>query len=404
MLDELKAVEPFRQEVRAWCEVHVPKNWRTDMLGADHAKFHEFHRWWGQKLRDGGYIAPHWPKEWGGGGFSLLEQVVLAEELTRADAPRNALYQVALYNAGPGILHAGTEEQKQRFLPGIIKGDVWCQGFSEPNAGSDLAGLQTKAVRDGDHYIVTGQKVWTSRAFDADWCILLVRTDPTAPKRKGITYLLMDMRSKGIEIRPIRQATGQAEFCEMFMDEVAVPVENRLGAENDGWNVAQATLASERGAVLVDLAERLLRNGMLTLADATRNAVDEEGGKLSDDPAVRETLGARYSEMMVLRQLLNTMIANVVRRGGVGPEASIVKVYYSEVLQRIMSDGVRLLGPDAQALQPPLMSAGWETGDWMSDYINSFSWTIGGGTSEVMRNIIGERVLGLPREPEPRGN
>ena len=400
MLDELEAVEPFRQEVRKWCEVNVPKGWRDDLRGASHEKFAEFHRWWGGKLRDGGFIAPHWPKEWGGGGFSLLEQVVLAEELTRADAPRNVRYQVALYNAGPGILHAGTEEQKKRFLPDIINGAVWCQGFSEPNAGSDLAGLQTKAVRDGDNYIVTGQKVWTSRAFDADWCILLVRTDPTVPKHKGITYLLMDMTSQGIEIRPIKQATGQAEFCEMFLDEVVIPVENRLGDENNGWAVAQATLSSERGAVLVDLAERLLRNGMMYLAEGTRSAEDPEGGRLSDDPAVRESLGARYSEMMVLRQLLNTMITNVVRRGGVGPEASIVKVYYSELLQRIMADGVSMFGPYAQALRPTLMSAGWETGDWMADYIGAFSWTIGGGTSEVMRNIIGERVLGLPREPE----
>ena len=173
MLDELTALEPFRLGVRDWCAAHVPADWRELQAGASHAQFAEFHRWWGAELRDGGYFAPHWPEEWGGSGFSLLQQVVLAEELAHADAPRNALYQVALYNAGPSILHAGTEEQKARFLPPIVGGAVWCQGFSEPNAGSDLASLETRAVRDGDEYVVTGQKVWTSSALEADWCILL---------------------------------------------------------------------------------------------------------------------------------------------------------------------------------------------------------------------------------------
>lgn len=403
MIEELAALEPFRAEVQNWCAEHVPKGWREEQAGADHAQFAAFHRWWGAELRAGGYFAPHWPKQWGGGGFSLLEQVVLGQELTRADAPRNSLYQVALYNAGPSILHAGTDEQKQRFLPGIVNGAVWCQGFSEPNAGSDLASLQTRAVLDGDHYVVSGQKVWTSAGLEADHCILLVRTDPTASKRKGITYLLMDMRSTGVEVRPIKQATGQAEFCETFLDEVLVPVENRLGRENDGWSVAQATLSSERGAVLVEMAERLLRNGTLALAAATRSWTLDDGSNAAADPAVREVLGARYAETMVLRQLLNTMITNLVRRGGVGPEASVVKVFYSELLQRLMNDAVVIAGPEGQLTQLPTMSAGWETGYWLYDYINAYGWTIGGGTNEIMRNIIGERVLGLPREPEPRG-
>ena len=402
MIDELAALEPFRLQVRSWCSAHVPKDWRMTQLGADHDRYATFHRWWGKQLIDGGYFAPHWPTEWGGSGFSLLQQVVLAQELCRADAPRNSLYQVALYNAGPGILHAGTDEQKERFLRGVTSGTVWCQGFSEPNAGSDLAGLQTRAVRDGDHYVVTGQKVWTSSGHEADYCILLVRTDPTAPKRKGITYLLMDMHSPGVEVRPIRQATGQAEFCETFLDEVVVPVANRLGPENEGWNVAQATLSSERGAVLVEMAERLMRNGTLALVEATRTWTTDDGAPSSDDLAVRETLGARYAENIILRQLLNTMITNLVRRGGVGPEASVVKVFYSELLQRLMNDAVVIGGPDAHVARPALVSAGWETGDWLYDYINAFGWTIGGGTNEVMRNILGERVLGLPREPEAR--
>ncbi|MDO8390344.1 MAG: acyl-CoA dehydrogenase family protein [Actinomycetota bacterium] len=403
MIEELEALEPFREEVRQWCATHIPKNWRTEQAGADHHQFATFHRWWGSQLRDAGYFAPHWPVEWGGGGFSLLQQVVLGEEFARADAPRNGLYQVALYNAGPSILHAGTDEQKRRFLPGIINGTVWCQGFSEPNAGSDLAGLQTRAIRDGDHYVVTGQKVWTSLAMEAQHCILLVRTDPTAKKHKGITYLLMDMDSPGIEVRPIRQATGQSEFCETFLDEVRIPVENRLGAENEGWGVTQATLASERGAVLIELAERLRRNGTLALAEAAKVWKNDEGGSQADDPAVQEIIGARYAESMALRQLLNTMVTNVIRRGGVGPEASVVKLFYSELLQQVMKDAVSIGGPAAQNAQPSLMSAGWESGVWLYDYINAFGWTIGGGTSEIMRNIIGERVLGLPRDPEPKG-
>lgn len=400
MIDELRELEPFRHEVRQWCSDNVPTGWRHEQAGASHEQFAAFHRRWGATLRDGGYFAPHWPSEWGGGGFSLLQQVVLAEELARADAPRNALYQVALYNAGPSILHSGTDEQKDRFLRPILDGAVWCQGFSEPNAGSDLAGLETRAVRDGDEYVVTGQKVWTSSAREADWCILLVRTDPTAPKRKGITFLLMDMHSPGIEIRPIRQATGQAEFCETFLDEVRVPVANRLGAENEGWAVTNSTLASERGVVLLDLSERLMRNGVTAFVDGLRSWTTDHGAPLSSDPAAREMAAARYAEAAVLRQLLGTMVANIVRRGGVGNEASIVKLYYSELLQGLMDDAATLQGLEAHAERAPVMSAGWETGEWLYDYLNSFSWTIGGGTSEIMRNIIGERTLGLPREPE----
>jgi len=401
MIDELADLAPFRDEVRAWCADHVPADWRREQAGAPHEQYADFHRWWGAQLRAGGYFAPHWPEQWGGGGFSLLQQVVLAEELARADAPRNALYQVALYNAGPSILHSGTDEQKARFLPGIMGGAVWCQGFSEPDAGSDLAALDTRAVRDGDEYVVTGQKVWTSAALEADYCILLVRTDPAAPKRKGISFLLMDMHSPGIEIRPIKQATGQSEFCETFLDEVRVPVANRLGAENEGWAVTNSTLASERGVVMIELAERLMRNGVGALLADLQAWSTEAGTPTRQDGAARELIAERYAEAMVLRRLLNTMVTNIVRRGGVGNEASIVKLFYSELLQRLMRDAVGLGGLDVQVDRPALMSAGWETGHWLYDYINSYSWTIGGGTSEIMRNIIGERTLGLPREPEP---
>jgi len=393
-------LEAFRQEVRAWCAVNVPPGWRDEQAGASPPQFARFHRWWGARLRDGGWFAPHWPTEWGGGGFTLPLQVVLAEELARADAPRNALYQVALYNAGPSILHAGTGEQKARFLPPIVGGTVWCQGFSEPNAGSDLAALETRAVRDGDDYVVTGQKVWTSFAHEADRCILLVRTNPAAPKRKGITFLLLDMHAPGVTVRPIRQATGASEFCELFLDEVRVPVADRLGAEDEGWAVTGATMASERGVVIVELAERLMRNGVEAFVEAVRTWPSERGTPLREDGGARELVAERYAEAVVLRQLLATMVADIVRRDGVGDEASIVKLFYSELLQRLMDDGTTLHGPAAHLARPPVMSAGWETGDWLYDYLNAYGWTIGGGTNEIMRNIIGERVLGLPREPE----
>ena len=400
MLDEVAQLDSFRLEIRSWCEQHVPKNWRKEQVGASYEQFVEFHKWWASQLRNAGYLAPHWPKEWGGGGFSLAQQVVFAEELSRGDVPRNALYQVALYNAGPTILHAGTPEQKQRFLPGILSGDVWCQGFSEPNAGSDLASLSTKAVKDGDNYVVTGQKVWTSMGHEADWCILLARTNPDVPKRNGISFFLMDMKSPGVEVRRIKQATGQSEFCETFLDEVLIPKENLLGPENEGWQVSQSTLASERGVVIIELSERLRRNGVEALIRKAGEWTLEDGSLAVNSVEVQDMLVTRYAEISVLRMLLNRMISNILRRGGVGPEASVVKLYYSELLHNVMKDGTNLQGFASQLEYPPLLSAGLESGVWMNDYVNSWSWTIGGGTSEIMRNIIGERVLGLPREPE----
>jgi alkylation response protein AidB-like acyl-CoA dehydrogenase len=400
VIEEPQDVESFRSEVRDWAKCTVPGDWREQQRDASHDEVIRFARWWGRQLRDAGWFAPHWPTRWGGSGLSLVHQVVLAQELARADAPRNGLYQVALYNAGPGILAAGTNEQKARFLPDIVNGTVWCQGFSEPGAGSDLAGLQTRAVLDGDRYVVNGQKVWTSHGAEADWCILLVRTDPTAPKRKGITYLLLDMHAPGVEVRPIRQITGPSEFCETFLTDVLIPVEHRLGAENAGWAVTQNTLSSERGAVLVELAERFMRNGMLALAEAATSAILPDGSPAAADPGVAETIGGHYADTVVLRQLISTMISNMINRGGVGPEASVTKLFYSELLQRLMLDGTRLQGLDGQLERPALQNAGWETGNWPYDYLNAFAWTIGGGTNEIMRNIIAERVLGMPREPE----
>ena len=388
--------EDLRRDVREWCASHVPTDWRERLRGAGHDELVTFLRWWATELRDAGLLAPHWPEQWGG-GFSIAEQVVIAEELARGDVPRNALAHVALYNVAPTVLHSATEAQCRTILPGIMRGDVWCQGFSEPDAGSDLASLQTRAVRDGDDYIVTGQKVWTSWAMEADWCMLLVRTDADAPKHKGISCLTLDMRTPGVEVHPITQATGSADFCEVFLDEVHVPVANRIGAENDGWGVAQGTLAAERAIVVLEMTERLRRNG---IAAAVRGAASwrrENGTPVLHDDACREMLAECHAEAEVLRHLLNRLIEEVITGADVGGTSAIIKVFYTELLAKLMREVTDLQGVAAQVDQPLLECAGWETGFWMIDYVHSFGWAIGGGTSEIMRNVIGERMLGLPR-------
>lgn len=396
MIEPGGTLEELRREVRAWCEQSVPKGWRQSHRGQSHEELVDFLRWWGGCLRDGGLLAPHWPKEWGG-GFSVPEQVVIAEELARGDVPRNALFHVAVFNVAPTLLHNGTPEQCARYLPGIWSGETWCQGYSEPGAGSDLASLQTRAIRDGDRFIVNGQKVWTSWAMEADWCMLLARTDPDASKHRGLSCLIVDMRSEGIEIRPIRQAWGPADFNEVFFDEVSVPVEHLLGAENDGWAVAQGTLAAERAISILEFTERLRCHGLEAAVAEAANLRLESGEPALDDLSVREQLAARYAEVSVLRSLLNEMIDGIIRGEDVGGTSSIIKVFYSELLLRLMQQMTDLQGVAGQLDGPVLACAGWETGFWMNDFVHAFGWMIGGGTNDIQRNVIGQRLLGLPR-------
>jgi alkylation response protein AidB-like acyl-CoA dehydrogenase len=388
-------LEELQSGVRDWCATHVPKNWRERQRGVSHQALVEFLRWWGGELREAGLLAPHWPKEWGG-GFSIPEQVVIAEELARGDVPRNALYHVGIFNVAPTLLHSATAEQRERYLPGIWNGEVWCQGFSEPNAGSDLAGLQTRAVRDGDNYVVNGQKVWTSWAKEADWCVLLARTD-TEVKHRGISCLIVDMRSTGIEVRPIKQAWGPSDFNEVFFDDVIVPAGNLIGAPNDGWAVAQGTLAAERAVAILEMTERLRCNGIEAAVAQAAVWLLEDGQAALSDSAVREMLAECYAEVHVLRHMLNGMIADILRGADVGATSSIIKVFYSELLHKLTERVTDLRGLTAQLDAPVLACAGWETGEWMNDYIHSFGWLIGGGTNEIQRNVIGERMLGLPR-------
>jgi alkylation response protein AidB-like acyl-CoA dehydrogenase len=389
-------LEELRRSVREWCAAHVPPDWRDRQRGASHQELVDFLGWWGSQLREAGLLAPHWPKEWGG-GFSVPEQVVIAEELARGDVPRNALYHVAIFNVAPALLHAGTGAQRDRFLPGIWDGEVWCQGFSEPNAGSDLASLQTRAVPDGDRFVVSGQKLWTSWAKEADWCMLLARTDADAPKHQGISCLIADMHSPGIEVRPIKQAWGPADFNEVFFDDVVVPVDNLIGAENGGWAVAYGTLAAERAIAILEATERLRCNGIeAAVADAAERRL-ESGEPALQDGAARELLASLYAEVHVLRHVLNEMIDDILRGADVSATSSIIKVLYSELLHKLTRYVTDLYGVAGQLDAPVLACAGWETGFWMNDYIHSFGWLIGGGTNEILRNVIGERMLGLPR-------
>lgn len=375
----------FRREVRAWCRDHVPVGWRAAQTGVGDEEFVRFQKAWFAELHDAGYAVPHWPAEWGG-GLPVQNQVILYQELAAHDAPRLVLAFVGIHHAASTLLVAGTDEQRRRHLPAILEGEIWVQGFSEPEAGSDLAALRTTARRDGDAFVVSGQKLWASGGMHADWCLLLARTDPDAPKRKGISYFLLDMTSPGVDVRPIRNAVGDSHFCEIFLDDVRIPAANLIGAENAGWQVAQATLGAERGMTMLELAERLGAAGFRWLVESAP----------IDDPIVADRLAAFDTEITALRG----MCRRIVEHGAAGPaDASIVKLYYSELLQRLTDFAVEIGGPRVHTAVSKPMSSGWESGSWVLDFVGSWEWTIPGGASEIQRTIIAERGLGLPREP-----
>jgi alkylation response protein AidB-like acyl-CoA dehydrogenase len=389
-------LDDFRAEVRAWCRAHVPAGWRDARTGVPEQDFVAFQKDWFQQLRAAGYAVPHWPAEWGG-GMSAAQQVVLYQELAAHDAPRLVLAFVSIHHAAATLLAAGTDEQRQHHLPAILDGEIWCQGFSEPEAGSDLASLRTTARRDGDRFVVNGQKLWASGARHSDWCLLLARTDPDAPKRRGISYLLLDMRSPGLDVRPIRNALGDSHFCEVFLDDVEIPEANLVGPEHAGWQVAQATLSAERGMTMLELAERLAGGFRWLLDDCARPT--DDGSRPIDDPVVRDGLARFETELTGLRSVCRDLVERA-DAGRAGPaDASIVKLYYSELLQRLTGFATEVTGLDAHTQRSKPLSSGWESGAWVLDFVGSWEWTIPGGSSEIQRTIIGERGLGLPREP-----
>ncbi len=374
--------EAFRTEFRDWLAANLPAELRGSGSGLDpDPERLERLRWWNRLLADAGYAAIAWPVEYGGRGAGILEQVVFAEEMSRADAP-GTLNPIGISNIAPAIMEHGTEEQKRGFLPRMRRGDdIWCQGFSEPDAGSDLASLRTTAVRDGDHYVVNGQKVWTTLAHVARWCMLLTRERKEANPRHGLTYLLVDMRSPGVEVRPLVQITGDAEFNEIFFKDVVVPKSQILGDAGEGWAVAMTTLLHERGTLGMALATR----AQITAAELAEHARRLGRGS---DPLVRQRV-AQYTIEARALQLNGYRAVTAVKRNGIpGPEGSILKLMWSELNQRMTEAAIDMAGPAGQVGD----GEGWEY-----PFLRSRANTIEAGTSEVLRNILAERVLGLPR-------
>ncbi len=376
-----EADEAFRAELRTWLARVLP-DLPSSAPRDDWSGRRRFDTDWQRRLFDAGYAGLSWPREYGGRDASPSEQLVFLEETTAARAPDVGVNFVGLLHAGPTLISEGSDEQKARHLPAILRGDeVWCQGFSEPAAGSDLASLRTRAVREGDDYVVSGQKIWCSFAQVGDFGELLVRTDPEAPKHRGISWLILPMDRPGIEVRPIETVLGSSEFSEVFLDEVRVPVANRVGAEDDGWRVTQVTFAFERGTAFVS-----------ELVEARRLA--EELAALADDDAA-DGVGRVVAELDALWALTKRNVTQAGRRGTPGDGALMIKLAYSEARQRLGDLSLRVLGRASLDLDAP------DDLGWVEERVRTLNLTIAAGTSQIQRNIIGERVLGLPREPRP---
>jgi len=375
---ELSSAEKaFRDEVRAWLKTNAPR----DDGDLETSEFIDNRRAWQKKLHEAGYVGITWPKEYGGRGGNLMEQLIFNDEMIQAHAPE-PINVIGLGMGGPVVMAHGTEEQKKRYLPPLLSGDeIWCQGFSEPNAGSDLSGLQTRAEDRGDHYVVNGQKVWTTLAHVAKWCMLIARERKESNPREGLTYLVVDMESPGVEVRPLVQITGDAEFNEIFFKDVKVPKSQILGEAGEGWAVAMTTLLHERGTLGLALATR---------AQITASELAEHARKLGrgSDPLVRQKIAQHTIEARAL-QLNGYRAVTAVKRNGIpGPEGSILKLMWSELNQRMTETAMDIAGPGSQ------VGAG---AGWKHQFLRSRANTIEAGTSEVLRNILAERVLGLPR-------
>src|SRR6266852_4772299 len=384
----------FRDALRAWLSDNIPKDWVKTLVAIHDRREHfEFLRAWQRKVYEGGWAGISWPKEYGGRGATLMEQVLFTEDMARAGAPHlPGILGLAL--VGPTLINYGTDAQKRRYLSKILSGEeIWCQGFSEPNAGSDLAALRTEARLEGDHFVVTGQKVWTSYGWASDWCELVVRTDPAAPKHKGLSVLLVDMHSPGIEVRPLRQMTGETEFNELFFENVRVPVENAVGKVNDGWNVALGTLMHERATLGAGVQITYKRNfdRLLELA----RGIERNGRPATEDPLIRQKLAQCYAEIEIVH--LNQMRAysRISQNGVPGPEGSIQKIFWSELNQRFQQIAQEVLGPYGQLTKDA--PGAFDDGQWSYNYLRARGNTIEAGTSEIQRLILGHFVLGLPK-------
>ena len=383
--------DAYRARLRAWLEDNVghAQFARSDPLAAIDTL-----RSWQRRVFEAGYLGLDWPKRYGGQEASLTQQVIVGEEFARVSAPP-AINMIGLSILGPTLIRHGTEEQRRRFLPRILTAEeLWCQGFSEPEAGSDLASLRTRAVLDGDEFVVNGQKVWTSLGPIADWCFLLARTDPDAPKREGISYLLCDMRSPGLTVRPLRNAAGGIHFSELFFEDVRVPRDQLVGELHGGWSIMRTSLDHERSGLagVLELERQLAR------LQATAAALEGAAGPLTGDQATRRRLAQRWIEVEGLRHLgYRTLSAQLAGRE-LGAAAAVGKLFATELRQRLAKTAMDVQGPLAQVFKRAPHSV--DGGRWVTNYLDSLAWSIGGGTSEVMRNTIAEKVLGLPRSVE----
>ena len=377
----------FRATLREWLTTEVDQHGPPPPPG-DWAARRHYDTEWQRKLFEAGYAGMNWPVEYGGRGASLAEQLIYYEETARARAPYIGANFIGMMHGGPTVMAEGTEEQKRFHLPAILEGrHVWCQGFSETTAGSDLASLRTLAVREGDEYVVEGHKIWSTRAHIADYCELLVRTDPDAPKHKGISWLILEMDQPGVEIRPLRTIEGDSHFCEVFLDGARVPCANRIGDENDGWRVANVTLRFERGSAFAQhiITMRTQLHGLLAVAKRMGRAMDA---------ALRRRIGHLAAEVEALWRLTQLCVSEAEATGVPSLTGSAIKLRYSELYQEIGELGVHVLGRAGLACEDV---AGLPGEEMLHDYLWSLQFTISGGTSQIQRNIIGERVLGLPR-------
>ncbi len=397
-----EAAESFREKIQAFLAEHLPSGW-TGIGALDRDAASAFTAGWREVLRDNQLLAASWPTEYGGAGLTPLESVIMAEEFEKAGVPTGGSNDVfSIQMVGNTIIQWGTEEQKQHFLPRIISGqDVWCQGYSEPNAGSDLANLGCRAQLDGDEWVINGQKIWTSAGHLANWIFVLTRTEPEAPKHRGITFLLCPMEQAGVEVRPITMLNGESDFNEIFLTDARTPKEHVVGEINGGWAVAMTLLGYERGESAATTPVQY-RGELDRLVELAR-----ERGK-SDDPSIRQRLMWCYSKVEIMRYLGMRTLTKFLAGEQPGPDASTFKLFWSEYHKASTELAIDILGPDAMHIVGKLPSSAFATdgpgapndsGSWVGTFMTARAGTIYAGTSQVQRNIIGEMVLGLPKEP-----
>lgn len=385
-LDYTERQQRFRQEVRDWLEQNVPKQ---PLRSFDTGEGFEDHRAWEARLAGGSWSAVTWPKEVGGRGCDLIEWLIFEEEYWRAGAPLR-VNQNGIFLLAPTLMEYGTEEQKQRFLPRMATGeDVWAQGWSEPGAGSDMAAIRCKAVRDGDHYVISGQKTWSTRAVWADWLFGLFRTDPNSVRHHGLTFILLPLNLPGITIRPVKQLNGQTGFAEIFFDEVRVPVGNRLADEGAGWQVAMATAGFERGLMLRSPGR--FQQTARQLVELYRQHKDQADA----DPSIRDAVLQSWMAAEAYTLATYRTACRLAKGGQIGAEASTNKIFWSELDVLMHETAMRILGARAE-LMPYAPDAG-DVGHWLDGFLFSLAGPIYAGTNEIQRNIIAERMLGLPR-------